>query len=514
MPESYTDNTEPKGSGDFLWGVASSGYQSEGGFNGPGQPHNNWARGEAKGTVMRTGAAAQFWTRYEADFWLCRGMGLNSFRLGLEWARIQPRFEARPGPAPAFDTAALDAYAERLAACRRAGLEPVVTLHHFTHPAWLGSDAWLAPATVDGFAEYVRVAVGHINRRLIDSYGLAPVHWYITINEPNMLVLNSYFGRQFPAGPHRGTEACLRAYDHLLAAHVRAYNAIHNLYEQAGWPRPRVTLNTFASDLYWSDKVLWDLLCLRERAIPAANLREHLHRQAERFEAALAAAQLPFVRDLPYRTGRLVHWWANRFGYRSFDARHFALLLRTLEASPRARVIDYVAIDYYDPFVAHTLRLPSFSDFEFKTTGLRAWMMSGITSKWWDWRSLPEGLHFFCSHYATEYALPVLIAENGMALRRKPDNSAAGHRPDQLLRSQFLEAHVQQVQRLCAEGVPVAGYLHWSLTDNYEWGSYTPRFGLFAIDFARGSERLIEDHLGDRPSETYARLVRTLTSDI
>jgi 6-phospho-beta-galactosidase len=59
------------------------------------------------------------------------------------------------------------------------------------------------------------------------------------------------------------------------------------------------------------------------------------------------------------------------------------------------------------------------------------------------------------------------------------------------------------------EAVPLIGYMHWSLTDNYEWGSYTPRFGLFSIDFEAGTDRTIEDHLGDRPSETYARLIKS-----
>ncbi|HEY9749031.1 MAG TPA: family 1 glycosylhydrolase, partial [Allocoleopsis sp.] len=165
----------------FLWGVATSGYQSEGGYNGPGQPQNNWCWSETRGSVMPTGGATEFWTRYEEDFQRCQNIGLNSFRMGLEWARIQPSSDRHSSSPPAFDYSALDAYADRIAACRRYGLEPIVTLHHFTHPAWLGIDAWLEEATVDYFVEYVRVAVTHINRRLADHYHLPPIHWYITI---------------------------------------------------------------------------------------------------------------------------------------------------------------------------------------------------------------------------------------------------------------------------------------------------------------------------------------------
>jgi len=67
----------------FLIGVATSGYQSEGGYNGPGEPKNNWGGCEASGRVQKTGAAVDFWNRYREDYQLARGLGLNSFRLGL-----------------------------------------------------------------------------------------------------------------------------------------------------------------------------------------------------------------------------------------------------------------------------------------------------------------------------------------------------------------------------------------------------------------------------------------------
>lgn len=515
MQSNFNLSPSPSTTEPFLWGVATSGYQIEGGYNGEGEPKNNWFLSEQRGSVMRTGAAAEFWTRYEEDFQACQKMGLTAFRLGLEWARIQPSTEISLSAPPAFDLDALDGYTDRIAACRRHGLEPVITLHHFTHPAWLGLDAWLTEDTIDRFGEYVQTTVAHINRRLIDHHQLAPIHWYITLNEPNILVSNTYLSGQFPTDSMLGIGSVFPAYNHLLAAHVRAYNLIHDLYESEGWATPRVSLNTYCSDLYWSEKVIWDLLSLRLRSVDPTDLQTYVYANAQRMEAALKTANLSFRRDLPYQLGRFAHWFSNRLGRRNFDARHLGSFLQELEASPRTQVFDFIGIDYYDPFIAHVFRLPSFSDFEFETKDFRGWLMSGITSKWWDWRSLPEGLHFFCKFYAQEIGnYPILIAENGMALRRKPDNSVASQRGDQLQRSEFLKAHVFQVERLLKEGVPMVGYMHWSLTDNYEWGSYTPRFGLLSIDFTQGSDRIVEDHLGDRPSETYAQLIREMKGSL
>lgn len=504
----------------FLWGVATSGYQSEGGYNGPTDPKNNWVWDELQGSVMTTGAAAEFWTRYPDDFATCHELGLTAFRLSLEWARIQPSTTTDVAPAPTYDLAALDAYSDMLAACRRSQLEPIVTLHHFTHPAWLGIDAWLQPATVDCFVDYVRTTVTHINRRLTEHHHLPPIQWYITTNEPNILVPNTYLSGMFPAGAARGIEPLIRAYNHLLSAHVRAYNVIHDLYAAAGWATPQVTLNTYCSDLYWSEKVIWDLLSLRQQDIKIHELQDFAYANAKQFEAELRKADLPFQHNLPYRCGQLARRLSNWLGKRNFDGKHLHDYLAVLAASPRDRVFDYLAIDYYDPFLAHIFRLPQFADFEFKTKDFRGWIMSGITSKWWDWRSLPEGLHYFCQYYSREFGplvgqshCPILIAENGMALRRKPDNSIATQRSDSMFRSEFLKAHVQQVQRLVQEGIPLLGYLHWSMTDNYEWGSYTPRFGLFSIDFQHTRDRLPLDHLGDRPAATYAQLIRDFQRD-
>lgn len=492
---------------DFLWGVASSGYQCEGGFNGPGQPQNNWAPAELSDDVMRTGSATNFWSRYEEDFERCRAMGLNAFRLSIEWARVQPVTSAMQDGVPDFDLEAIDGYADRIAACRTFGLEPVVTLHHFTHPLWLGSDAWLDDETPEHFGRFVRECCTRINHRLGEVHKQPPVRWYVTLNEPNMLVLNTYLNRQFPAYGPLGLATGVSAYNRLLAAHVRAYNIIHDLYEEQKWASPMVTMNTFCSDAYWSEKMLLDLLFSRERGISRAGIKDYLQNGAKELRREMHKANLPFHTDFFVWIGRFVSLVADWMAPRHATGHTFSFFLDELDRSKRSRVMDYLGLDYYDPFTGHLFRPPSFHDLEFKNKSLTGHMMAGLSRKWWDWHVLPQGLHFFSSYYASEFHLGVLIAENGMALRCKWDNTLKSPRRDKVTRSEFLRAHVGEVQRLRADGVPMLGYLHWSITDNYEWGSYTPRFGLFSIDYQDNARRKVEDPFGDRPSETYAKLV-------
>ena len=75
---------------DFAWGVSTAGYQVEGGLNGPGEPRNNWAAWEDLGRVERTGRGAAFWDRWAEDLDLAHALGINAFRMGLEWARLEP----------------------------------------------------------------------------------------------------------------------------------------------------------------------------------------------------------------------------------------------------------------------------------------------------------------------------------------------------------------------------------------------------------------------------------------
>ena len=111
-----------------------------------------------------------------------------------------------------------------------------MTLHHFVHPSWLGSDPWLGPEVAQHFGRFALETVLYLNRALTDRHGLPPICYYITINEPNMFVLNTYLGTQFPGRAQKthGLRTLLQVYCQILITHVRTYNLIHRIYAEQG----------------------------------------------------------------------------------------------------------------------------------------------------------------------------------------------------------------------------------------------------------------------------------------
>jgi beta-glucosidase/6-phospho-beta-glucosidase/beta-galactosidase len=109
-----------------------------------------------------------------------------------------------------------------------------------------------------------------------------------------------------------------------------------------------------------------------------------------------------------------------------------------------------------------------------------------------DWELWPEGLEQALVH-AGRLGRPVLVTENGVA------DAHDAFRP------RALVAFVEAMHRALAGGVPVLGYLHWSLLDNFEWSDgFHGRFGLYAVDFDR-DER---PRARRASAEVYARIAR------
>ncbi len=479
---------------DFLFGVSNSAFQVEGGYNAPGAPHNNWATWERMGKVQRAGPACRFWEYPEEHVELAASLGLNAFRMSLEWARIQPSFsEAESGPLP-FDDQALDGYASILSMLMEAGMEPVVTLHHFTHPAWCGLDLWLDEEMVEAFEAYVRYAVEGINDRLILS-GKRTVRLWVTVNEPNLLGLLMHVLGEHPHGK-KGISAARAAGGNLLAAHVRAYNAVHEIYEKRGWERPLVSFNNYGMCFYALDKALYDLVLAPARGIGREDLREYLAEKREawrrRFDRLASerwgrgSFQFRFYRFLENVYGRLA------------DPAGWTRAVEAVYASPRRELLDYVGLDIYDPFAAaNAPKAP---------TPRRLREREPILyTPLWENRYEAREFGSVIRGYAEDAGdLPIYVLENGMC-HRQPLGGKAVPRRDGLTRDVFLRNMLGEAAACLREGIPLRGYFYWSLTDNYEWGSFEPRFGLYEYDFSRGSI-LERDGLGVKAGPAYAEL--------
>ncbi|ASG24523.1 glycoside hydrolase family 1 protein [Nitrospirillum viridazoti] len=217
----------PKG---FLWGAAISAHQSEGNDTNS----DSWLLEHLPETVYKepSGGACDSYHRYEQDFAIARAIGLNCYRFGIEWARIEPE----PGH---FSQVELDHYTRVLAACRAHGLLPIVTYNHFTVPLWFATrGGWEAPDSPDLFARFCERAT----RALGGQIGMAS-----PFNEANIhLLVKVLRGAATPeyraartamiAAAARATQSPRfssilfadpdRIDAHLLEAHAKAYQAI------------------------------------------------------------------------------------------------------------------------------------------------------------------------------------------------------------------------------------------------------------------------------------------------
>ncbi len=164
-----------------LWGVAVSHYQVE------GDDPCDWTDWEAAGRTNggSCGRAADSWSRYEEDAFLAASLGANAFRFSVSWSRIEPRRGE-------FDDEALTRYRRLVDHLSAVGLEPVVTLFHYTHPRWFHAETpWTTTASVDTFARFAE--------RTARALGQA-ARVYTVLNEPLVFVLGGFLDGQIPPG--------------------------------------------------------------------------------------------------------------------------------------------------------------------------------------------------------------------------------------------------------------------------------------------------------------------------
>ena len=230
----------PKG---FLWGAATAAHQVEG---------NNinsdlWVLEHLKPTIFAdpSGDACDHYHRYAEDIKMLAGLGFNTYRFSIEWARIEPEQGS-------FSNAELGHYRRVLAACHENGLQPMVTFYHFTSPRWFAAmGGWENDAAAGLFTRYTERA----SKALGDL-----IPYATTFNEPNVPSLLSWMNFDLSGSGPSPVESAARAVgstrfgsfffgnreklrDNMIAAHHSARTAM-----KSGPGRYPVGVNVAMSD--------------------------------------------------------------------------------------------------------------------------------------------------------------------------------------------------------------------------------------------------------------------------
>ena len=395
----------------FLWGTATCAHQIEG-----GNSRSDWWEFEQQpGRIAngeRSGAAADHWNRVDDDIELMTRLGANSYRMGIEWARLEP--EDGGAGAPLWDEAAWDHYRREIDGLLAAGIEPMVTLLHFTLPLWLSRRGGVC--ALDFPARFGRFAA-EAARRLPD------VRLWCTINEPNVVMFFGYVDGVFPPGvkdPKRAVQALLGQ----LRGHAAAAQAL-----RAVAPYAMVGVANHLAQL--------------EPLRPRNPLDRIATRQADK------AFNWAFQDSIHEGRARM-----KALGFPSLDEP-----IEGLKGST-----DFFGLQYY------TRNLLGFAMGDAGHGAARGGARRGLRPGLGD---PPAGVRAGDSRGVG--ALPAAGHRDGERDRRR------GGRP----RPSYLSSHVAAMRRAMADGVPVLGYYHWSLLDNFEWAEgFAPRFGLYRVDYA------------------------------
>lgn len=194
--------------GNFYWGTATSAYQVEGGIK------NDWS---AAGPKFDAGICCDHYNRFEEDFDLAESMNNNAHRFSIEWARIEPKQGK-------FDQNEIEHYRKVILALKQRGLEPFVTLYHWTLPVWFAEKGgWLNRDAPEYFAKFVGKVVSEYK-------GL--VKFWITLNEPNIYTFFSFFAGMRPPFKKSWFKS-RRVFKQLTEVHKKAYQIIHKISPDA-----------------------------------------------------------------------------------------------------------------------------------------------------------------------------------------------------------------------------------------------------------------------------------------
>lgn len=406
-----------KSDGKFLMGAATAAHQVEG-----NNIHSDyWVMEQVKHSdfVEPSGISVDHYNRYEEDIRLLKQAGLNAYRFSIEWARIEPE-EGK------FDLREIRHYRKVLDCCAAYGITPVVTLHHFSSPAWLiGRGGWAKPYVVKVFARYVRYVMLKLGDRL---------PYVCTINEANMgFQLQKVIADMISAGKKKEGGVQVGQNTDLNLKKI-----ILGMFEQGkAFHCSPFAINTFLK--------------------PRKQKQEQIVMEAHRAAVKQIKAVCPETK---------VGLTLSLFDYQP-----------TADGAEMAAKLWQEDFGFYLPYIKEDdfLGVQNYSRKIVDKNGAKE-PAPDVPVTQMGYEDYPASIGHVLRKVAKEFPGEILVTENGISTE------------DDSRRCAFLEEAFAGVKSCVMDGLPVKGYFYWSLLDNFEWqAGYSKTFGLIAVD--RGTQK-------------------------
>jgi beta-glucosidase len=335
---------------NFLMGSATAATHIEG-----GEQFHNWYRWSELGRIQdgsHSKVACDHINRIESDVQLLADINTETYRLGIEWSRIEP-LEGE------FSAEGIALYRREIELLLANNIRPLVTLWHFSNPLWMEDDGgWINPKCIERYLNYTRYVVTQLGDLVQD---------WVTINEPNVYLFLGYFEGRWPPGMRGKLGHYLKGANHFAKAHLRAYDMIHQILKEKGQTDVHVGV---AHHLR-----IFDLFDSSKLTRLAAYLSNHLF-------------QWMYLEAMT--TGRFVfplHWHSREF--------------------KRKKYADFIGINYYSRDLVKGIYNPSTLFNEIKVKKGKAVNDLG-------WEIYPKGLYRICRKVYRHFKIPIFITENGI----------------------------------------------------------------------------------------------------
>jgi len=415
---------------DFLWGVAASAFQTEGGHDKDGKGRSIWDEFSSKKNAIANNdspkTAANFYEKYEEDIAAIKALGIPNFRFSLSWSRILPNGTGT------VNQAGLDFYHNVIDTCIQNGIEPFITLYHWDLPLELETKGgWTNREILAWFTEYVTVCVNAFKGK---------VKYWMVLNEPSVFTGAGYFlGIHAPG--KKGLNNFLPAMHHALLCQSLGYKTIKQL-------SPEAIVGTTFSCTYVTPKTY------TEKDIKAA----------ERVDVLLNCAFIEPSLGLGYPIQTLPF------------LKHMAKYMLKGDEDLLKVSFDFIGLQNYTrEVVGHNSYVP------YINAKIIPANKRNVNYTAMNWEIYPKSIYYMILKFSQYHGVKkILITESGASFFDEIKEESI----HDIERTHYIQSYLEQLQLAQEKSGKVAGYFVWSLTDNFEWTEgYKQRFGLVHIDF-------------------------------